>query len=150
MKSIMFNYTDSKGHTTDWELVNWKESGKYLQGTATADSQFRTFRKDRINRYLGEGEAVLTEPYVAPPPKIDTRPEILFTGFAKAQRAELEALAEEKGMRVRKEVTKNLAFLCCGSNAGPRKVESARAKGCFILSDDALMGLFETGELVDE
>lgn len=150
MGSILFNYTDSRGHTTDWELDQWKESGKYLQGVCIADMKFRTFRKDRINHYLGEGEAALTEPYIPPPPKIETRPEIAFTGFPKERRAELEALAGEKGMLVRKAVTQKLAFLCCGSRAGPNKVEAARTMGCFILGDAALLDMLATGELSDE
>lgn len=150
MGSISFNYTDSRGHTTDWEIDQWKESGKYLQGTCVADVKFRTFRKDRINRYLGDGESVLTEPYIPPPPKIETRPEIAFTGFAKAKRAELEAMAFDNGMLVRKDVTQGLAFLCCGPNAGPKKIAKGRAKDCFILADESLIGMLETGDLADE
>lgn len=150
MKSIAFSYTDSRGHTTDWELLEWRESGRYLQGTAKVDGKFRTFRKDRINRYLGEGETALSEPYVPAPPTLDSRPEIAFTGFPKSKRAELEAFASEHGMRVRKSVTQDLVFLCCGANAGPSKVQAARDQGCFILDEAALTAMVETGEIEDE
>ncbi|WP_417544398.1 hypothetical protein [Marinobacter sp.] len=147
MNSIAFNYTDSRGHTTDWTVEDWKEAGRYIQGVCTNDEQFRTFRKDRINRYLGESEIAVTEPYTPPPPKIDTRPEICFTGYPKIQRAALEELASTRSMAVKKDVTKGLAFLCCGPNAGPSKVEKARERGCLIIDEPGLKAMLETGEL---
>ena len=147
MSSISFSYTDSRGHTTDWTVEHWKESGRYIQGICTVDEQFRTFRKDRINRYLGEGEAALTQPYSPPPPKVDTAPEICFTGFPKVQRAVLEELASNNQMAVKKDVTKGLAFLCCGPNAGPSKVAKARDRGCLIIDEPGLKSMLDTGEL---
>jgi NAD-dependent DNA ligase len=147
MNSLSFNYTDSRGHTTDWTVEHWKESGRYIQGVCTADSQFRTFRKDRVNRYLGEGEAVLTQPYVPAPPKVESRPEICFTGFPKVQRSVLEHLASDHQMAVKKDVTKGLAFLCCGPNAGPAKVAKARDRGCLIIDEPGLKMMLDTGEL---
>lgn len=63
--------------------------------------------------------------------------------------AGLEVLAIEAGMCVRKTVTKDLVFLCCGPNAGPTKVEGAREKGAFIMFDESFLGMLETGELVE-
>lgn len=150
MGSISFNYTDSKSETNDWTVEHWKESGRYLQGVCQHDGKFRTFRKDRINRYLGESEATVRQPYTPPPPKVDTRPEICFTGFAKDVRADLESQATVHLMAVKKDVTKGLTFLCCGANAGPAKTARARDRGCFILSHDALLTMLETGEIPDE
>ncbi|OEY67447.1 hypothetical protein [Marinobacter sp. X15-166B] len=150
MGSISFTYTDSRGNTAEWVVEHWKESGRYLQGVCVVDEKYRTFRKDRIDRYLGEGEATVTQPYTPPPPKIETRPEICFTGFSKATRASLEELATRRDMLVRKSVTKSLAFLCCGPNAGPVKIQTARDQGCFILSHEALLTMLETGEIPDE
>ncbi len=147
MSSISFNYTDSRGHTTDWTVEDWKESGRYIQGLCTVDDNFRTFRKDRINNYLGDGEAVLTEPYTPPPPKVETRPEICFTGFPKVQRAALEEMASGRDMAVRSSVTRGLDFLCCGPNAGPKKVATARDQGCLIIDEPGLKSMLATGEL---
>lgn len=147
MSSISFSYTDSRGHTTDWTVEHWKESGRYIQGVCTVDEQYRTFRKDRIGKYLGEGKATLTEPYMPPPPKIDTRPEICFTGFPKVQRAVLEELALRHSMDVKKDTTKTLAFLCCGPNSGPAKMSRAREQGCLIIDEPGLKTMLNTGEL---
>lgn len=147
MKSILFSYTDSRGNTTDREVVDWKETGRYIQGICVASSEFRTFRKDRIVRYLGEGEAQLSRPYTPPPPKPETGPEICFTGFPKIQRAHLEQIATASKMVVRKDVTKALAFLCCGPNAGPAKMDRARERDCLIIDEPGLKMMLDTGEL---
>lgn len=150
MGSISFNYTDSKAETKDWTVEHWTESGRYLQGVCRTDGKYRTFRKDRINRYLGESEATIRQPYTPPPPKVETRPEICFTGFAKATKSELADLAAQRQMLVKGKVTKKLAFSCCGPNAGPVKMQTAREQGCFILSQAMLMAMLETGEVPDE
>lgn len=149
MELLAFRYRNSRGEVKDWALSKWKESGKYVSGFSARDDQYRTFRKDRIIEYLADAASVLLQPYIEPPPPVSAKPDILFTGFPKARRAELEALATVAGMRVRKTVTKDLIFLCCGPNAGPIKVEGAREKGAFILFDESFLGMLETGELVD-
>lgn len=150
MKSFAFNYTDSRGHTTDWTIEDWNETGRYIQGVCTAEEQLRTFRKDRINRYLGDGEFVLREPYSPPLSKVEARPEMALTGSLKIRRTELQAMATVEGMLVRKAVAQKLVFLCCGPDAGFKKVESSAFKGCFILEDEALLEMLETEELADE
>lgn len=111
MELIAFQYRDAKGTEREWQLQRWKESGKYIAGVCTNDGKYRTFRKDRVVEYLHGAEAVLLQPFVAPPPPIATNPDVLFTGFPKARREALEAIAAEQGMRVRKTVTANLIYL---------------------------------------
>ena len=147
MESLSFTYTDSRVHTTDWTVGHWKETGRYIQGVCTVDEQFRTFRKDRVDQYLEEGAASLTQPYVPPPPRVDTRPEICFTGFPRVQRSVLEDMVIGREMAVKKDVTKGLAFLCCGPNAGPAKVARARERGCLIIDEPGLKTMLDTGEL---
>lgn len=67
--------------------------------------------------------------------------EILFTGFSKSDRADLEELAEGAGMEVRKSVTQFLDYLCTGPNAGPSKLSQAEATGAEILDRDEFMDL---------
>ena len=55
--------------------------------------------------------------------------------------------AIEAGMQVRDGVAKNLQFLCCGSNAGPKKVESSREKGVLIIVASQFSHMIETGEI---
>ena len=79
----------------------------------------------------------------------DERPQILFTGFAAARRAELEALSDATGLCVVKSVTVGLSFLCIGANAGPKKVEKARCQNVYIVRESDMAALLETGELPD-
>lgn len=138
---------DAKDQVKTWHIAKWSEAGKYLKGTCIEDGRFRTFRKDRIVSYHDGVEALLIEPRPAPPPPISSKPDILFTGFVQARRAELEALAEAHGMAVRKTVTNGLVFLCCGPNAGPKKVEAARDKGCYVMFEETFLSMIETGVL---
>ena len=66
----------------------------------------------------------------------DRGPEICFTGFGPTQRAELEAVAASRGYRVVQNITKKLAYLCVGPNAGPAKVQKAAAAGVTFLTSD--------------
>jgi hypothetical protein len=59
--------------------------------------------------------------------------EILFTGFPKAQRQELEDLAELRNWKVVKSVTVGLTYLCTGPNAGPAKIAQAVEVGAEII-----------------
>lgn len=149
MDELLFLYRDASGTEKAWRVLHWKESGKYIQGIAAHDNKFRTFRKDRVVEYLDSSDLALLEPHPAPPPKVSQSPDVLFTGFSKARRAELEAFAADHGLAVRKTVTKNLVFLCCGGNAGPKKVEAAREQGCYVLLEESFLAMLATGELPD-
>jgi hypothetical protein len=69
--------------------------------------------------------------------------EILFTGFPKAQRADLEQLAEDYGMTVRKSVTQGLDYLCAGATAGPAKLSQAMDAGVTIIDSDDFLNLLK-------
>lgn len=73
--------------------------------------------------------------------------EILFTGFKKDRKAELEELARDSGMIVRTRVTENLDFLCGGYNTGPTKLAEAQAKGVTVVDEAQFLRLLETGEV---
>ena len=55
----------------------------------------------------------------------DGKFEVCFTGFRKADKEHLEAMAEEANFKVRSKPTKGLGLLVCGYNAGPSKVAEA-------------------------
>ncbi len=78
-------------------------------------------------------------------PRIKDQLEICFTGFPKKQRAELEQLATANNMRVCKSVTSYLDLLCCGDNAGPKKMEKAEKQGVTLMSADELLPLIQDG-----
>ena len=154
MKTIEFVYQRPGAEPSTRRLTDWKESGKYIIGWCDQAERVKTFRKDRVVQYADGVAELLTDPTPEPPPpvrrKASTQPEILFTGFAAAVRAELEQFAVESGMKVVKSATQNLAYLCGGPNAGPSKVEKARQNGAWILDQTALYALVETGELPEE
>ncbi len=73
--------------------------------------------------------------------------QVCFTGFSAVEKAELSALAWESKLEVVNSVTKRLAFLCAGENAGPAKLEKARQQGVLVLSREQFVQLLETGEI---
>lgn len=152
MQPIKFSYRDADGRESVRTLTNWSENTRYLQGRGEGDSLPRTFRKDRVVEYLEGADQLLFDkappaPEPAPRAQPDQRAQILFTGFKAAQRATLEAVAEQQGFRVMKTAGKTLAVLCIGDNAGPTKVEAARSAGAFIVTEPELHHLVETGEI---
>ncbi|WP_082727869.1 BRCT domain-containing protein [Burkholderia mayonis] len=165
---MKFTYQKYRGEFTEYELVNWSEDGNYIQGVCVRSNAFKTFRKDRVSSYLDGSDTFLKAPYVTGDPRIPVRreqalkinrseppppgvPQILFTGFPAAQREEMEAVATEAGLYVRKNgVTRDLTFLCIGPNAGPAKVKQARGQGTYIVPATHFNVLVETGELPDE
>ena len=149
---LRFIYTKASGETAEWTLTRWKENKVYIQGRTTTDTLPRTFRKDRVQKYLEGADQLLFDqapPAPAPAPRAsaDDRPRILFTGFKAADRQRLEAWAEGQGLRVMRSKSPLLSFLCIGANAGPSKVEAAREAGAFIVTEEELVWILETGEL---
>lgn len=72
---------------------------------------------------------------------------VCFTGFSKADKAELTELAETAGMKVASGVSASLDFLCCGDNAGWSKMKKANEIGVPLVRDEQIRLLVETGEL---
>lgn len=157
MDNLIFEYINAAGEQKRYELINWQEKGHYLSGVCIlSGNQYKTFRKDRVQEYLTLEDA-LKDPHPSRPttlnPKapMDERPQVLFTGFAKALKIELEDKADIAGLNVIKtrNVGGGLDFLVCGSNAGPKKIEKAMRQNTYIVSEEQFEVLLETGELVD-
>lgn len=158
MATICFDYQDSRGNISTRELASWADDGWLIKGFCARDKGPRTFRRDRI-LVVHEGAALL-KPIERPahvaasaPPsprakRADTLEiEILFTGFPKARRAELESAADDAGMRLRKTVTQALNFICAGPNAGPTKLLKAQGQGVAVLDESDFLWLLQTGEM---
>lgn len=154
--AVRFVYTNSANETSKRTITQWAENGHYIKGFCAERGRVLTFRKDRIQQYLDGSDGYLKSPISPPPPRPekksprDSRPHILFTGFARVQRAVLEAKADANGLQVVQSVTTNLVFLCGGPNAGPSKMEKARSQGVYIVNEPQLHQLLETGELPDD
>lgn len=62
---------------------------------------------------------------------------VLFTGFPKARKAELEAAAEAAGWVVRSTVSKSLDYLVCGQKAGIAKIEKSKELGVLVIDENS-------------
>jgi hypothetical protein len=98
--------------------------------------------QQEVRRVAGE----ITERTNAKPRK-EKLTQVCFTGFSVKEKEESSQLANNANLEVVGSVTKKLAFLCCGENAGPAKLQSARDKGCLVLNKTQFLLLLETGEL---
>lgn len=166
MESLKFIYQDSKGHITARVLLNISETDKYIQGICQNKKELRTFLKSRVLEYVSD-EAVIENRlrhhqslHPSPiGPSLSRRfkreinalgkPEVCFTGFKEESKSILSKLASDNGMLVRTEVTKNISYLCCGNNAGPKKIEKARNQGVVALDEEQFRVLLDTGEIPD-
>lgn len=75
----------------------------------------------------------------------DLRLEVCFTGFGASKKRELEGLATTKNFKVVTAVTKHLAFLVGGENAGPAKLAKAAEQGVQVLTTEQFFSLAEHG-----
>jgi hypothetical protein len=156
-KVVGFEYCNSQGEIKDVHLIGWRESGRYLLGRCLEDGKFKTYRIDRIRKYFNDVSDFLKNPVQLPPPKLKTSSssepqglQVCFTGYKADDKKILESMAKEAGLSVVQSVTKNLRFLVCGLNAGPKKIEDARDRAVYILSTTQFEALVETGELPDD
>lgn len=85
--------------------------------------------------------------YANAKPRKEKLSQVCFTGFSTTDKADLTALAEAANLDVVGSVTKNLAFLCYGENAGPAKLQKAREQGNCILDREQFLHLLDTGEI---
>ena len=56
-------------------------------------------------------------------------------------------MAINAGLPIVKSVTKNLAYLCCGENAGYKKLEKAKEINAILLTRKEFINFLETGEI---
>lgn len=164
---LMFVYVDSRGDISSRAVVRVSESDGYIQGICLMSNAFRTFRKDRVLEYVeavdqlqdrleywqspenaeAVDQAAVRGGHGVGTPHAKRGIEICFTGFKAADKERLTKSAQIAGMIVRTSVATALDFLCCGYNAGPKKIEKARHQGVVTLSEDQFLTLVETGEI---
>ena len=162
---LSFIYKDAEGNITFREVSDISESDRYLQGLCLKAHALRTFRKDRILEIIKDNSTVIDKLsfYKSQFPvsektlsQFKTRSnrnhktEICFTGFKKKEKQQLIDLAESSGFFIRTAVTSNLEYLCCGTTAGPKKIEKARIQGVIALNETQFKSLVETGEIPDD
>lgn len=153
--STRFIYQDARGNITARDITDISETEYYLQGYCHIANDLRTFRKDRILELLSNGDdsELKVKHYISisPPPKAPPQShhllDVCFTGFKSEDKKRLKEMAQSAGMIVRSSVTRSLTFLCCGYNAGPIKIEKARAQNVIALNEEQFIRLLETGEV---
>lgn len=155
MSNIIFDYCNAKGVASTHELERFTDDGWLLSGYCLRAAGPRTFRRDRISAFHEGGDQLIDALTIAPqyerPPRGERTPsdaiEVLFTGFSKVRRTELESLAKEGGVLVRKSVTVDLSFVCAGPNAGPSKIRRAQAQGVAVLDESDFLNMLATGAI---
>ncbi|WP_075989882.1 hypothetical protein [Vibrio fluvialis] len=156
-------YVNSAGNASAQHLTSAKfdnpETPRYVQGFSHHHEHPVTLRYDRIVQVFEcyeeaeEGLISLNESLPKYPPAPSSKlsgshtTDICFTGFKKSDKESLIAIANEANMIVRKDVVKNLDYLCYGFNAGPKKLEKALEQGVFILNQTQFKTMIETGEV---
>lgn len=73
---------------------------------------------------------------------------ICFTGFGETRAEEFKGIARDLGFGVNASVVKSTTHLCCGENAGPKKLEKARAQGIKVIDEAQFHHMMETGEIL--
>lgn len=151
---LRFIYRHNDGLESERALIKRNEDSHYINGRSADNSLPKTYRKDRIVEFLqGEelllGDAAPPAPEPAPRAPSDQRPQIPFTGFPKAEKAELEELAAARGLWVMSKAGRNLAFICCDPTAGPVKIRKAHDAGASIMHSATFRHFLATGEILD-
>lgn len=156
---VRFVYRDAQGNITGRKIEDRTDSEDHIQGICFERGDLRTFRLDRVLEYVDQDvdldERVRYHRESSPLPNhAPGRPrpatgsvEVCFTGFSADTRASLEEAARKNGLFIRGDVTKNLGVLCCGSKAGPSKVEKARRLGAVALTEEQFRRYLSTGEM---
>ncbi|SEI41735.1 BRCA1 C Terminus (BRCT) domain-containing protein [Azotobacter beijerinckii] len=162
-RTISFMYENSQGDISDREVTIDQVGTSHFAGFCHREGDERTFRFDRIlglATLTDSGEKILPD-YLRDLLRgydeqelrrrkrtaAKTCNEILFTGFKKDRRAELEEIARAAGMVVRTRVSENLDLLCAGGNAGPSKIAEALERGLIVLNEQQFLQMLETGEV---
>jgi len=153
--NTVFIYQDARGSITAREISDISETELYIQGFCQVANTLRTFRKDRVIEVLNDDDYIRLKLdhhiSVSPPPKAPPKShyllDVCFTGFKSEDKKRLSEKAEASGMVVRRSVTRSLNFLCCGYNAGPKKIEKARAQNVIALNEEQFSQLLDTGEV---
>lgn len=160
---VHFDYENGEGISSSRTVSVYEVSDAHFTGICHGQSEERTFRFDRIVGLatLHEGQKLIAphelrnllrgcdEQELRKQRRAEQKHtlEILFTGFQKDLRADLEEIAKLSGMTVRKTVTENLDFLCGGPRAGSSKQKQAIEIGATYINGDQFRALIETGEL---
>lgn len=160
---IRFVYKNLNNETKEFAVGINKVFEYHFAGIDIERDKYLTFRKDRVVEYRDNAKEILATHPIEPfktggggnktfgvnTNNPDKLLEICFTGFKKADKERLIALAKEKKLYVANDVTINLGILICGYNAGPKKIERAvnSAMQVEIMDEEEFLHFVDTGEI---
>ena len=158
MDEKIFIYRNGQGVITSRKVTILTENSDYLCGFC--ERNYRTFRKDHILEFidnLNQIDERLSYHIKNNPEPIPRRVtgntrgdlEICFTGFTREDRERLEGIAKSRNLFIRKNVTRNLFFLCCGYNSGPSKIRRALEQGVTLIGEDQFLKFLKDEEKVN-
>jgi NAD-dependent DNA ligase len=133
-------------------LVQFHGIEKNIKGTVMAGEKVTRILKAR-STFTEEQIEKLSDAdgwdwiYANAKPRKEKLTQICFTGFSASEKVELMALALAAQLEVVSSVTKGLAFLCAGENAGPAKLQKANEQGNHIMTKEQFFHLLDTGEI---
>lgn len=118
------------------------DSGELLTPKTWAEEARNHPLNDPQRIVIGRDDAVYEDDADLAGFNSDAAIEICFTGFSKADKLRLEAMAYSGDMTVRQSVTVGLTHLCTGPNAGPKKIEKAIDGGAKIIDEAEFYSLY--------
>ncbi len=86
--------------------------------------------------------ALLDDPeFIASIPSRANYMKVCFTGFGKAEKTELESIAQKAGMQCIGKMSPVVGFLVTGPNAGPAKIKKAEECDTKIITKDEFLDM---------
>lgn len=145
----VLEYNNARGETSLRKIKIVKSQGAVFSAIDLNENVFLTFRKDRVvslkDASGNDEEFVYVPSAKKKADKVVYNGSICFTGFAAAQKKQLIEAAQNANFQVRKGVTKDLEYLCCGPKAGPSKVQKALDAGIINMDIEQFNELIEAG-----
>ena len=143
------DYLDGVETFTTRSVFVRKEYGEYFSGYCTLRNANRTFRKDRVLRYLNGTELhLITTDYLNNDHNPNNKLEVTFIGFKKAEKEALVKLAKKNKLYVATVITKRLfALVIGGGRDAPTKRAQAEEQGAYIMDETQFRHFIETGEI---
>jgi NAD-dependent DNA ligase len=164
---ITITYVDAEGVQSTRRVIFRRHDNERFDAFCLKRRALRTFRYDRLIAIVdASGKPINLQQWIAAKsskrikqqiptvPKVRTAKRndimvVLFTGFAKADLLDLQALAKDNGLKVSaaRKITKSTDYLVAGNRAGPKKLQDAAYMAIPVLTKEQFYTLLETGEV---
>lgn len=164
---VTITYIDAEGDQSTRRVTFRRHDNDRFDAFCLKRRALRTFRYDRLiaiadaagkpinlQQWITAKSSNRIKQHIPTTPKERTAKHndamvVLFTGFAKADLLELQALAKDNGLKVSaaRKITKSTDYLVAGNRAGPKKLQDAADIAIPVLTKERFYTLLETGEI---